>query len=504
VTSLALLVFSIIPLVVLGILLRAAYRAGSALRTVILGATFFHESALVVFPIWYSVFTGFNLEREINTSPDSLLEIMVGEAIFVALFGLSMSFGTRTRTVKRWRTDLSWEGNHKERVLIVLLSSIGVLINLLGFLKPVESYEEFTHHADVVISSSWSVIVWDWTQGAFYFPSLIAAALLVVGPKVPRVLRLVGATSLALLALQGLSSGVRGRLTWVVSLLVIIGYLMNRRKPIYVGVGILLLVLPLFTFLGGDFRVIYYSQLEGDSRVQALNRIVKSVETGESKDPESEGLVANLAERAQGPRNSIILHELYDTGQSAGFRPLISALYLPIPRVLWPDKRPAGSIDMTNFGSAVYLVRRIGYGAPIYNMGPVLSSAHAYWEWGWLGVLLSGFITGLFWNGLLTLCDGSARPLNLIVVLTFSAALLIDGFLTALNPLYAIVRSFWLGVVPTLLLYVTILLIVRIIEVKRAFSAQPLGAKKAGFARSHWKITRSCVQSKSVSLHPKR
>ena len=484
-TSLALLFFSIIPLVVLGILLRAARRAGSTLRTVIIGATIFHESVLVVFPIWYSVFTDFYLEKEINASPDSLLEVMIGETIFVALFGFSMSF-VRTRTMKPWDTALSSESNRLERLMIMLLGAYGLVVNLSGFFTPVGSIEDVAHTADITVAASWWAQISVWIQACYSWPALVAAALLVVEPKIPRLLRFLGATSLAALALDGLSSGMRGRLTWIVSLLVIIGYLLNRKKIIYVGVGAVLLVLPLFVFLGGRFRMIYYSELEGASRVEVLSRLFESVKTGEIKDPEDMSFVASLADRAQGPRNSIILYELYDTGQGAGFKPLSSALYMPIPRVFWPDKRPAGSIDTTNTGAAVYLVRKIGYGAPIYNMGPILSSAHAYWEWGWLGVLLGGVITGLFWNVLLTLCERSARPLHLIVVLSFSAALLIDGFLTALMPLYAIVRAFWF-ILPTIMLYVTILWVARIIQRKRAFSRQLFGTKKGAFAPAHRK-----------------
>ena len=487
-TSLALLFFSIIPLVVLGILLRAAHRAGSTLRTVIIGATIFHESVLVVFPIWYSVFTDFYLEKEINASPDSLLEIMIGEAIFVVLFGLSMSF-VRTRTVKPWNTALSSESNRLERLMVILLGALGLLVNLSGFFTPVGSFQELTRQADITIPQGWWVQLWVWIQVCFRFPALVAAALLVIEPKIPKLFRLLGATSLAALALDGLSSGMRGRLTWIVSLVVIVGYLLNRKKVIYVSVGAVLLVLPLFVFLGGGFRSISYSELEGASRVEALSRLFEAVKTGEIKDPESESFVAALARRAQGPRNSIILHELYDTGQSAGFKPLFSAFFVPIPRVFWPTKRPPGSTDETSYGAAIYLAVRLTYGAPIYAMGPILSSAHAYWEWGWLGVVLSGVITGLFWNVLLTLCERSARPLHLIVVLSFSAALLIDGFLTALMPLYAIVTIFWSAVFPTLLLYLTILWVVRIIQRTRAFSGQLSGTKKVAFAPAHRKTT---------------
>jgi len=482
VTSFALLLFSTIPLVVLGILLRAAHRAGSTLRTAIVGATIFHESVLVVFPIWYSVFTGFYLVREIGASPDSLLEIMIGEAIFVVLFASCMSFGVRARTVKQWRTAFSSESNRLERLVIILLGSIGLLINLWRFLTPVESLLESIHHADIIVPKEWWIVLGGWIKGAYEFPSLVAAALLVVGPKIPRLLRFLGATSLSALALQGLSSGVRGRLLWVLSLLVIMGYLLNRKKVIYVAVGVLVLVLPLSVFLVGGYRSIYYTELEGASRVKALSRLFEAVKTGEFKDPADVSFVASLADRAQGPRNSIILHELYDSGQSAGFKPLSSALYMPIPRVVWPDKRPAGSIDKTNYGSAIYLVRGIGYGAPIYTMGPILSSGHAYWEWGWLGVVMSGVITGLFWNFLLTFSDRSARPLLLVIVLSFSAALLIDGLLTALMPVYAIVRAFWLFVVPTMLLYFTVLWVDRIIQGRGVFTRHLLGTKKVAFA----------------------
>jgi hypothetical protein len=59
--------------------------------------------------------------------------------------------------------------------------------------------------------------------------------------------------------------------------------------------------------------------------------------------------------------------------------------------------------------------------------------------------------------------------------------------LTALMPLYAMVRAFWF-ILPTIMLYVTILSVARIIQRKRASSRQLFGAKKVAFAPARRKI----------------
>jgi hypothetical protein len=125
---------------------------------------------------------------------------------------------------------------------------------------------------------------------------------------------------------------------------------------------------------------------------------------------------------------------------------------MPIPGNVWPGKPIGGSVDNTNLGSAIYLVQRMKVGMGPQTMGPLLASAHAYWEGGWLWLMVAGYLTGLFWNLLLRWREEDRSPVNTIVVFCFMVALPIDGLLSMLNPVYTFILIFWNAVVPLAIL----------------------------------------------------
>jgi hypothetical protein len=121
----------------------------------------------------------------------------------------------------------------------------------------------------------------------------------------------------------------------------------------------------------------------------------------------------------------------------------MNAFLMPIPRVFWPDKPVGGSTDSTNFGAAIYRVQQLKPDTGPTDMGPLLASSHAYWEGGTAFVLVAGLLTGLFWISLLRWTEVNPAMYKHIVVLCFMAALPIDGFFTALNPLYTFILIFY-------------------------------------------------------------
>jgi hypothetical protein len=159
----------------------------------------------------------------------------------------------------------------------------------------------------------------------------------------------------------------------------------------------------------------------------------------------------SFAQRAQGPRNSVVLYNLYEKGAGADLSIYTGAILFAVPRFFWPEKPISGSLDGNDESTAVYKVIDIGYNLPY--MGSILASAHAYWEGGWIAVILYGFITGLLWSGVFIFCRKLPEHLSWIIALSFAAALLIDGFLTALYPLYAYILIAWKYIMPTLVLY---------------------------------------------------
>lgn len=71
----------------------------------------------------------------------------------------------------------------------------------------------------------------------------------------------------------------------------------------------------------------------------------------------------------------------------AGLQPILSSLYAPLPRSFFPDKPIPGSIGDDKYSMGMYLINADMRGE-WWNMTEFFSSAHAYWEFGVLGVVI--------------------------------------------------------------------------------------------------------------------
>ncbi len=420
---------------------------GWRVAAALLWMTLAHEVVLVVFPIWHSVFTNFAIDSAVSAGPSQLLLVMVGEVLFVSLFCATLLFGLKcTATIKGvYRiSPLS------SRMLLGLSASI-LAIGLYVVASPVSDLEQTMHHADYAPTSILGMLVL-WLRGFVERPGIVAASVVVTGPNYSRIARFAAGMALILLAVNGLSEGIRGRAIWVVCMLLLMSLIRRSWKPAIVSTVILAIVMPLSVFLSGAYRAIMFSMNSGTTRMEAMIDLAQMAD-GDVAQSDHQSFLDNLSQRAQGPRNSVVLMRMHDNGEGGSYKPLLSALYTPIPRIFWPEKSPAGSTDSTNYGAAIFLVRRVGYGAPIYNMGPILASSHAYWEGGWLWVIGCAVLTGAVWFYILAQCRlRLLDDFDTALAVTFLLALPIDGLLTMLTPLYAMIGLFWSAILPMMLI----------------------------------------------------
>jgi hypothetical protein len=461
----ALLLLSALPVLILAFLFWMSVREGARLRSALFGLSLVHEFLLVCWPVWYSVFADYRLERDIGVSPGQLLTVMLGESIFVGAFALAFSAWRLREEPIRFvpATGTDRDESRVDRFFLYLLVFAGLAIHSAPLFSPVEGLAVVTQHAEIAVPSTLGGVLWGWFRGALGFPALVAAAIIVAVPTFPRLMRIIGLSVLLVIAAVGVSSGVRGRVTWVVSLLIVVGLLMNSRRVALFAILALLVFAPFSSFLAGTFRSIYFSELTGSSPVDALKRVAsESMKSGPNPNRDDEAFISGFYRRAQGPRNSAILYRLRDASGGVGLGPIEGALYLPIPRSLWPAKRPAGSVDDTNYGSAVFIVRRVGYDAPFYNMGPILASGHAYWEGGWIWLIIAGALTGIFWRIAAAWSARQGPYLSIVFCLSFASALLIDGFMTTLYPAYALIDVVWAVIVPLVAIRAGVTLLARL------------------------------------------
>lgn len=424
-------------------------------HALLFGLTCFYELAFVTFPTYYSVVTGFDLESEIFVKSEDLAIVLIGHALFVVVFllGFTPMKGRRIRVnVVNYEHGMGVQ-TPQEKIFSTILLGIGLVILIDMVFSPPLEYAAIKYHAEIKHHQHVINMLLYWFRGAFDYSPLVVACYVIAERSYGRHIRTAGIAVASLTLIYGMIIGYRGSISRVLLLLLPFGILKKNRNLIVV-VGILsILAISMFNFLRSEMRVEIYRNLQYASPIDKLKFMGQSLIDGMLGKKERVGysfkLLEDLADRAQDGRNSVFLYKLYNQGCGAGAKPLLSALYFPIPRIIWPEKRPPGSMGKTNYESAMHLVQ-IGRGAPYYEMGPFLASAHAYWEGGWLWLIFAGFITGVFWKVILDWADAKNKFVDMVVALTFASALMTNGTVTCLHPLYAFFPTFISKVIPIL------------------------------------------------------
>lgn len=460
-----LFVFSSIPLIVLYSLFIWSRSSTNTLRTTILGATIVHEVLLVIFPTIYSIFTDFKLEdRMFNaiTSTDILLA-MIGESVFVLMFGLGLITGLSSLSIKNHSIksiSTSQIDEQTERAILNILIAGGFLVYAPKLFLSVLNVEN-----GVIDAINW------YLTGVFWYMPLVVCAFIITkrGEFSANPIRtFIASIPIVSLIVIGITAGVRGRIIWAVSLLLVAGIFNRQKKVIALCLFISVLLLPIFAVLGDkDTRgAMASSSSQSEIYSLVLEAGIKNISnTSDMVD----AFLESFSWRAQGVRNSVTLYKDYEYG-GGGFNTYSGAFLAFVPREIWPDKPMLGSLDHTEFESAMYKVMLLGHGEP-GTMGPFLASAHAYWEGGWIWLVIAGLITGLFWNVIFRCCSRLPDVIAAVVIFTFGAALLIDGLLTMLAPLYSFIIRFWLSLLPLFIIYIGIRLIT-IASVRNKTSAE--------------------------------
>lgn len=190
--------------------------------------------------------------------------------------------------------------------------------------------------------------------------------------------------------LHGLASGSRGQLAWMGLWLFFLYFFVSRKRVILYGALASFAIVALFHAVlvevrqGRDFGA-----MSAPARIAAFYRVQGGTHAAED-------LLSSVEQRfGEASRLSVAFFRLYNSGQAAGWRPVASALYAPIPRKFFPDKPEPGSTDGTKQSMGMYLIQDVMKGTP-WNMSDFFTGAHSYWELGIIGVFLFSFGSALF------------------------------------------------------------------------------------------------------------
>jgi hypothetical protein len=448
-----LFVLCLVPPILIALLLLLRKGHSNKVITAVLFATLIHEVCLVTYPVLHSIVTDFSFEKlmAISISTNDLIKVMLGESIYVLMFCLVLMFGLgMTKSGRKNENNVSCNSVTIPKTEYNVLR---FLIILGGFLFATQLIVIGTGIKNNVVKQ-----FYDLMTGAFFsITPIIASAILITKKRSFRKYPLLSTFALICLislVLNGLLLGLRGRIMWVVSFIAIAGYFNSRRKYLFISVLLLVAFMPLFSFLGGQqFRSMVAETLNmpGGGTFNLIKLFIEQRKATVIDNNQNMTFLDSLAQRAQGPRNSVVLYKLFEKGASANPSVYLGSALFPVPRYFWPEKPIPGSLDDNPENSAIYKVVDIGYNLPY--MGSLLASAHAYWEGGWIAVILYGFLTGLLWLWIFVFCSKLPEHLAWIIALSFLSSLLIDGFLTALYPLYTYILIAWKYVMPTLVLY---------------------------------------------------
>jgi hypothetical protein len=417
----------------------------------IFGICLLYEIGFVDMPMTYSLLTGFKLERQMQTAPkpSELATMLLGEFIYVTAFAGTFVMFESMRDSDSVASQVKITGQSKR--LLMVLGCIGAAVSIATLLTPVQTLTEGSEHMLAKTYSGPVDVMLTWFEAGFWCSGLYAGGILFAAPFGSRIGRIIGASGLIPLGIFGMLSGIRGRVIWVVMSVMIAGIMFRAKTQVRIAVCGLIISLPFFAVMGNlDFRYLVAAQLGGKSLFDVLPLLSKA--QSQIAGGGVSGMAESLVARAMGPRNSVILYRLYDRGDGCGLAAISSSIYLPVPRFIWHDKRPAGSCDATEYGGAMYQVMNYGYGDPYWVMGPYLASAHAYYEGGWIAIILIGMAIGGIWSLISLFAEKRPLGIAIVYVMLFLASFTLDGFFTGVAPIHELIRTFWLAFVPLVFL----------------------------------------------------
>lgn len=435
--TIAILLF-VIPAVI-GILF---WKRGQPIPLSLLSVTVINNVMQVTVPTVYGVFMDFPIERSLGLSPANIVQVLFLHLIYYILF--VFVFLNRLPLLRKDNAGaLHWQIDSFTLKIFLVLGLWQRLTTL-----DVSGLGGYQANEQVILRGQYSPpeLVSIYLNTMFGWTTLACSAILFVDKETSRYWRLLSAATLLLYVLRQTALGLRGGVFIVGVLLAFLTIAYGRTRGVLYFFLAVAIIAPVFTMLGSSYRIDVQQFLVRANTFERLAYIAKSLASSQSSR-EDDILLENLMVRLQATRHSVALIRLYDNGKGAGLKPMTSALAAVVPGWLWPSKPyPTSSTDDAS-GSAMYVSVKETNGRS--DMGPYLTSAHAYWEGGIIWLIACGLATGWLWNQIV---KWSYRRKDGIVLLVL--VMLLDahhGEMEVLAPIPSIIRLFWYSILPVLL-----------------------------------------------------
>lgn len=439
-TNIYLIITCILLVVIWLYVFKNSRKCNNKLAPILVGASFVHTAFLILLPTIYSVSSDFYFEElmYLSVTSDDILKVLIGELIFVFMFAIAFFPITFIigKKVSNEKVGIP-VSNRADTLVVKILIIAGLIVYLPKVMRAGFGENSLIVHLTTM----------------FWYAPLVVAIFILIGRNI-KINKFWYICSFAItfaLVYITFQAGVRGRIFWILSLLMFAAFFYRRYKYLLISIPFLVVMVPIFSVLGtAETRFNVLGNLT--SPLELVSSLYSIADSSSSSIVDSLNLsLESFVFRAQGVRNSVILYREHELG-GGGFSIYIGALTTFIPSYLYPDKPILGSLSSSEDGFAMYRVIENGYGRG-GEMGPFLASAHAYWEGGWLWLVFCGLITGLFWKYVLLYTNRLPEITKAIVVFSFGASFLIDGFMTMLSPIYTYIYMLLRSVGPILFIY---------------------------------------------------
>jgi hypothetical protein len=181
----------------------------------------------------------------------------------------------------------------------------------------------------------------------------------------------------------------RGSLIYTIIFLIIMLYYSYGKKYTIKAAFFLPMLLGLYIISGG----LPETQIQFDDNGKvSIKTMINSSKKG-TKTPFQEidfrfGALSRLSTK---------FIEMYERGDGAGLNPIINSLRGFFPRSITPNKPHPSTMDGEDiYSQGMYKIYRETFGYDTFTMVEFGTGAHAYWELGWLGVIVLSTISGIY------------------------------------------------------------------------------------------------------------
>jgi hypothetical protein len=245
-------------------------------------------------------------------------------------------------------------------------------------------------------------------------PALSVLLFYVARSRAPRWLSGLGWAVLTYVVADSIASGARGKVLEVFFAMAVCMLVAGHRKKALVY----LVGSAAFLFLFSAAFLTFRGNAEQYAGESALTKSESVFQTWSQDTPKFEATLwlTTFLIRLDSVQNAgILADQTAESGNFATYHPFVGSFLAWMPRYFWPQKPLPLSIDATVAGLPWYLV--MSYRDEPWNNGSVSVAGIGYWQFGWLGVVVTAIAGAAIFRALSTIgVRGGIVGLYLLVV----------------------------------------------------------------------------------------